>query len=481
MRRFGLRLALACVTTLAIGSGVAFATGVMSNPFVAADGSINACVQKQAGMARLVPEGQKCLPAEQAVAWNQAGPRGLTGAIGATGPAGATGPVGPQGPKGDTGAAGADGAQGAPGGAGADGRSISAVALDASSTDCAGNGGYDLSYSDGTHIGVLCNGAAGAPGADGVPGADGAAGPAGPQGPAGASGAGSLIGSACTKGTAAGTVAELVDSASGVITFVCQASGGTGAADADGDGVPDASDNCPSVANASQTDTDHDGIGDACDSTPNGGTGCTLANGTPLPHGVAGCNGSQTVVCDAGWADVDGNVADGCEVDLATDVRNCGTAGNDIAAWPHATVACVNGVGVIQACAPGFADYDGVPTNGCELAADPFEPNDTPAAAMPIGWGQDPPNLNLIPSTDVDWFTLTNPGVTCNFLHSCSVSFQVQGQVLVDIFRDGAQVATTSSSWGESGLTANHTYSIRVRTASASGRPQLYQVITSIF
>lgn len=44
----------------------------------------------------------------------------------------------------------------------------------------------------------------------------------------------------------------------------------TPVADADGDGVPDSSDNCPKTPNASQTDSDADGIGDACDSTPNG-------------------------------------------------------------------------------------------------------------------------------------------------------------------------------------------------------------------
>jgi len=38
--------------------------------------------------------------------------------------------------------------------------------------------------------------------------------------------------------------------------------------DGDGDGVPDASDNCPTVANPNQADADADGHGDACDPCP---------------------------------------------------------------------------------------------------------------------------------------------------------------------------------------------------------------------
>lgn len=41
--------------------------------------------------------------------------------------------------------------------------------------------------------------------------------------------------------------------------------------DSDGDGVPDLTDNCPSVYNPGQEDADGDGIGDACDPTPQGG------------------------------------------------------------------------------------------------------------------------------------------------------------------------------------------------------------------
>jgi len=39
--------------------------------------------------------------------------------------------------------------------------------------------------------------------------------------------------------------------------------------DTDGDGIPDATDNCPNVANPGQEDADGDGVGDVCDSAAN--------------------------------------------------------------------------------------------------------------------------------------------------------------------------------------------------------------------
>ncbi len=62
-----------------------------------------------------------------------------------------------------------------------------------------------------------------------------------------------------------------VDPATGETTPVTATSGGTITydagmfPDADGDGVPDASDNCPDTPNPDQADSDGDGIGDACD------------------------------------------------------------------------------------------------------------------------------------------------------------------------------------------------------------------------
>ena len=53
--------------------------------------------------------------------------------------------------------------------------------------------------------------------------------------------------------------------------------------DSDGDGVPDADDNCPTVRNPSQADEDADGQGNACDTLDpgpeSGGGGCAAAGG----------------------------------------------------------------------------------------------------------------------------------------------------------------------------------------------------------
>jgi hypothetical protein len=73
-------------------------------------------------------------------------------------------------------------------------------------------------------------------------------------------------------------------------------------ADADGDGVADNNDNCPTAANANQADADGDGIGDACDSTPNP----PPADTTPpviskVVTGTLGNNGWYTSDVNVDW------------------------------------------------------------------------------------------------------------------------------------------------------------------------------------
>ncbi|MBN8245866.1 MAG: hypothetical protein J0L84_00320 [Verrucomicrobia bacterium] len=62
--------------------------------------------------------------------------------------------------------------------------------------------------------------------------------------------------------------------------------------DGDGDGTPDASDNCPILANADQLDTDGDGSGDVCDACPNDATNDADGDGVcgspqPAPERLA--------------------------------------------------------------------------------------------------------------------------------------------------------------------------------------------------
>ncbi|HXJ36418.1 MAG TPA: thrombospondin type 3 repeat-containing protein [Candidatus Eisenbacteria bacterium] len=81
--------------------------------------------------------------------------------------------------------------------------------------------------------------------------------------------------------------------------------------DRDGDGVGDACDDCPATPNADQTDTDGDGVGDACDA----GAPATDTDG----DGVADASDDCPIVPNADQADADGDgLGDACDVCPAT-------------------------------------------------------------------------------------------------------------------------------------------------------------------
>lgn len=85
-------------------------------------------------------------------------------------------------------------------------------------------------------------------------------------------------------------------------------------ADSDGDGRGDVCDNCPQIRNDAQVDTDRDGLGDACD---NNGQQCGGANNPACPNGqhcqnnvcTQDCNGVDNV-CPAGQVCVDRRCVD---------------------------------------------------------------------------------------------------------------------------------------------------------------------------
>ncbi|MBI5534497.1 MAG: hypothetical protein HY898_17360 [Deltaproteobacteria bacterium] len=87
---------------------------------------------------------------------------------------------------------------------------------------------------------------------------------------------------------------------------------------------------------------------------------CNSNNGTATCNtGVCGIN------CNAGFANCDGNTNNGCEVNTNTSLSNCGGCGQ-VCSNNNGTPSCASGTCQI-ACNPGFADCDGNPANGCEI------------------------------------------------------------------------------------------------------------------
>jgi PKD domain/Thrombospondin type 3 repeat len=84
--------------------------------------------------------------------------------------------------------------------------------------------------------------------------------------------------------------------------------------DADGDGVPDATDNCPQVSNSSQADVDQDGIGDACDNfapTAHAGGAYSGNEGSPILFTGTASDATPTGHLSSSWSFSDGGAADG--------------------------------------------------------------------------------------------------------------------------------------------------------------------------
>lgn len=95
---------------------------------------------------------------------------------------------------------------------------------------------------------------------------------------------------------------------------------------------------------------------------------CAMAADCVLPNASARCDGQRCAVatCTSGFADCNGVVSDGCEVRTATDAMNCGMCGSRCAAPAHTTMTCASRRCVVGSCADGFADCDGLSENGCE-------------------------------------------------------------------------------------------------------------------
>lgn len=116
---------------------------------------------------------------------------------------------------------------------------------------------------------------------------------------------------------------------------------------------------------------------DTVDNCGECGRPCVFANAS------ASCNAGacQMGSCYAGFANCNGDIADGCETSLKTDA-NCGSCGNDCGTkWANAYGSCNAAVESCDfgGCKPGFFDADGNLANGCECekTSDVDEPDDS--------------------------------------------------------------------------------------------------------
>ena len=180
-------------------------------------------------------------------------------------------------------------------------------------------------------------GATGAQGATGLQGPRGDKGDTGDTGPQGPPGPG-LVGSSCTlPGGTTGTV-QMSVAAGGAISFACVTSGGGGGGDL-----------CPEPLPS-------------------------------YPHVTVSCDASTGVilgVCEAGWADTNGDLTDGCEQPVATaelcngiddNANGLTDEGFPLGPVPGGVSVCsADGLGTTLQCSTGFADGDGLPENGCEI------------------------------------------------------------------------------------------------------------------
>jgi hypothetical protein len=110
--------------------------------------------------------------------------------------------------------------------------------------------------------------------------------------------------------------------------------------------------------------------GTSCTNTTNNVNNCG-ACGTVCPaptNGTAACVSSVCTVgsCNSGWGNCDSNAANGCEANLTSNVNNCGACGTVCPAPANGAAACLGSICTIGTCNAGFANCDGVLANGCE-------------------------------------------------------------------------------------------------------------------
>ncbi|MSP60207.1 MAG: hypothetical protein EXR72_07660 [Myxococcales bacterium] len=177
------------------------------------------------------------------------------------------------------------------------------------------------------------------------------------------------VGTACCASVCADTVGDVANC--GGCAIACKAQNATPSCAAGKCGVASCAPGFGDCDKDPQNGCETDVSGDV--KNCNGcGLVCAAANGTPSCSGGGNSDGGGgagcgVASCNMGFADCDKQAANGCEVDTGKDLKNCGGCGMACAEVQNGTGACGSGVCGIASCDAGFKDCDLILANGCEI------------------------------------------------------------------------------------------------------------------
>jgi hypothetical protein len=176
-------------------------------------------------------------------------------------------------------------------------------------------------------------------------------------------------------------------------------------------------------------------------------------------HAVTVCDpaiGNVSITCHAGFADVNGILVDGCEVNLLFDFNNCGAVGVAVPSPGslHANWSCANGTVVLVSCVSGWFDLNHTAIDGCGAQVDPDPTGNTQATAISLGsldcFDSNSRSVSGVISNaeDNDWYAVSaTGGLFC--LNDYGSSYGAAASVVYDLLTNLAMFSNISTNFAQ--------------------------------